>query len=381
MTRRIPTRLPLALVVPLVLGALGCAQDLPEPELIIKPRVLAIKTAVTVPLVEDPADAETPKAEALPFETVNIEPFIVGPEGPIDPDSLDLVWIACELTPGQGLLACIQEAMPISLDEIPMCEAPSFEDLMGEELPEALSPCLVARAFAPDFVVPFSANVFVGGSIELTMIGGPPAGEDGTDTDTCAAELLSGEHDLPDDCLYAVQRLNVGPIELLISIAADFGFEIPGVEVPDPEDIPEPDRHPRISEVRVGQISEGEQIGDALEISEGEVVQATLESTLQVEIDSPEDDLQSYLIPVNNGESYEERDERYSGRWFRTWGQQLASGSDDPMSYNQWTLVQGEQDERETPPGDRARMYYVVRDGRQGVNWFWFEVEALPAPE
>jgi hypothetical protein len=20
-------------------------------------------------------------------------------------------------------------------------------------------------------------------------------------------------------------------------------------------------------------------------------------------------------------------------------------------------------------------MYYVVRDGRQGVNWFWFELE------
>jgi hypothetical protein len=44
-------------------------------------------------------------------------------------------------------------------------------------------------------------------------------------------------------------------------------------------------------------------------------------------------------------------------------------------------LTPGEQDETETPPDDIARMYYVVRDGRQGVNWFWFELETtLPEP-
>jgi hypothetical protein len=49
------------------------------------------------------------------------------------------------------------------------------------------------------------------------------------------------------------------------------------------------------------------------------------------------------------------------------------------MSYDQWLLVQGEQDELEMPVDNRARLYYAVRDGRQGVNWFWFEVEVTPA--
>lgn len=349
--------------------------DLPDARVIISHRVLAIRTAVTTSLNPDPElDADRPKAQALPFETVEITPFIVNEDGEVDPESLDIVWLACELSPGQGLFACIREAFPLTLDEIPECSTPSFDDLMGEELPELDSPCLIAREGTPEYTVPLSANVFVGGAIELTMIAGVPGG---TTTDTCAAELLGDEYDLPDDCLYAVQRLNLGPVELLLSIAAGLGFEIPGFEVPDPEDIPEPDRNMRISEVRVGVINDdGEQVGDAFIVGPGDVFEVPLESTLQIEVDSPEEDLQTFLIPVNNGESFEERDEAYQGEWYRTWGKLLSGTSDDPMSYNQWTLSQGEQDETEIPPGDRARIYYVVRDGRQGVNWLWFEVEA-----
>ena len=356
----------------------GCAIDLPDPRLIISNRVLAIRTAVTGPLLpEDPDLADRPKAEALPFETVTLEPFIVDAEGPLDPDSLDLVWIACDLLPGQGLFACLQDAMPLSLDDLPACEAPDFNALLGGsgELPENVSPCLIAREGTPEYVVPLSANVFISGSIELTMIGGVP---DGTDTDTCARELLSGEYDLPNDCLYAVQRLEVGPIEQLLVLADMFGAPIPGFEVPAPEDVPEPDRNPRISEVRVGLVDdEGKQVGDAQVIAAGDLVQAPLGATVQIEVDSPEEDLQTYRIPVNNGESYDERQETYAGDWFLTWGRLLAGTNDDPMSYNQWFLEQGDQDEDERPTDDRARMYYVVRDGRQGVNWFWFELEVV----
>jgi hypothetical protein len=365
----------------LSLGAVimsACAQDLPEPNLIINHRVLAIRTAVTTPLIPDPdpmVDLLTPKAQALPFETVEITPFIVNPEGPVDPEQLDIVWIACELTLGQGLFACLQEAMPLSLDELPECSEPSLDELMGDELPEFENPCLIAREGTPEFVVPLSANVFIGGSLELTMIAGVP---DGTSTDDCAAELLRGEYDLPNDCLFAVQRLNVGPIEQLLVLAQMFGIEIPGFEVPDPEDVPDADRNPRITEVRVGLVDEeGEQIGDAFIIPQGGMVEAPRDATMQIEIDSPEEDLQTYLVPVNNGESYEERSETYDGAWFRTWGTMLSASSDDPSSFNRWTLTQGEQDEGETPVEDRARLYYVVRDGRQGVNWFWFEVQVV----
>jgi hypothetical protein len=361
-----------------MLATVGCAMDLPDERLIISHRVLAIRTAVTMPLVPDPElDADRPKAQALPFETVELTPFIVNQDGIVDPDGLDVVWLACELTPGQGLFACVSESFPTTLAEIPDCEIPDITQLSGEELPELVSPCLIAREGTPEYVVPLSANVFVGGSIELTMIAGVPGG---TSTDECAKQLLADEYDLPNDCLYAVQRLNVGPVELLVQLAAEFGVEIPGIEVPEPEDVPEPDRNPRITEIRVGAIdAEGMQLGNAQIVSSGDVFSAPLGTTLQIEVDSPEEDLQTFLIPVNNGESYEERSEAYQGDWYRTWGEFLSGSSDDPMSYNQWTLVQGEQDETETPPGDRARLYYSVRDGRQGVNWFWFEVEVTPA--
>lgn len=372
MTARRPLAL-LACCVPLLAGA--CAMELPDPRLIIDHRVLAIRTEVFQPLVPNPdpqVDALTPKAQALPFETVRITPFIVNPEGPVDPDSLDALWIACELTPGQGLFGCLQAAMPLTLEDLPECVAPSLSELGGDELPEPESPCLIARQGAPDYAVPLSANVFIGGAIELTLIAGVPQG---TPTDTCAAELLRGEFDLPNDCLYAVQRLKLGPIEELLVLAQMFGGEIPGVEAPDPQDIPEPDRNPRISEVRVGILSEDEQIGEAFIIAAGDLVTAPRETVLQVEIDSPREDLQTYLIPVNNGESFDERSEAYQGDWYRTWGVLLSETSDDPSSFNQWGLSQDTQDEGEAPAGDRARMYYVVRDGRQGVNWFWFELQ------
>jgi hypothetical protein len=378
-------RLAPLLLAPLVLGA--CASDLPEAGLIISHRVLAIRTAVTTPLTPDPElDGDRPKAQALPFETVEITPFIVNPEGEVDPDSLDVIWLACQLTPGQGLFSCLSSSFPTTLADIPECEIPSFSDLSGEELPEPISPCLIAREGTPEYVVPLSANVFVGGAVELTMIAGVPGG---TSTDTCASEILGGAFDLPDDCLFAVQRLSLGPIEQLVLLAAEFGVEIPGVELPEPDEVPEPDRNPRISEIRFGIVNtDGEQVGDAFVIQSGDLVSAPIGATVQVEVDSPEDDLQVFQIPVNNGESFEDRDEAYQGDWYRTWGTLLSGSSDDPMSYNQWQLEPGEQDvqpgeDGELVVGDRVRMFYTVRDGRQGVNWFWFELELgepLPTP-
>lgn len=368
-------------LIPVAL-ALGCATDLPEQGLIIDTRVLAIKTTVTTPLIPDPADADTPKAQALPFETVTIEPFVVTPTGPIEPDSIDPVWIACELAAGQGLFACIQAAMPLTLDELPECVAPSFMDLEGASaLPEPVSPCSIGRTGVPEYTVPLSANVFIGGAIELTMIAGSPTG---TSTDDCARELLAGEYELPNDCIYAVQRLSVGPIEQLLALANTFGVPLEGFEVPDPEDIPESDRHPRITEVRVNLLdAQGEPASESIPVGLGELVQVPLGVAIRVDVVSPAEDLQVFPVAINNGESFEDRDEAYEGRWYRTWGTLLANGSDDPESYNEWTFLPGAQDPRDepAPPDDRARLYYVVRDGRQGVDWFWFEVETVAIEE
>jgi hypothetical protein len=340
---------------------------LPDPNQIIRTRVLAVRTSVTQPLLPDMEP--TTRAQALPFETVEIEPFIVGPDGPIDPDSLDPVWLACELLPGSTLLTCLQDAMPLELDEIPECPAPDFGALMGDELPSPPSPCVVGRTGVPSHTVPLSVNTFVGGSVELTMI----AGDDGTSTDACARPFLDGEYELPNECLYAVQRLTIGPPEYFAHVLSQLGFEIPGFEAPDPEDVPEPDRNPRISTFEASVLDEDGEPGDATALAPGDVIELDLDETLRIDVTQPEDDLQEFLVPVNNGESFETDTEAYSAQWYRSWGRLLNGSSNDPESYNEWTFVEDVQDETREPEDDRAFMYYVVRDGRQGVAWWWFE--------
>lgn len=342
--------------------------ELPDSSLIIRPRLLAIRTSVTQSLA--PEMEATTRAQALPFETVSIEPFIVGPDGPIDPGVLDPVWLACELPPAAGLGSCIRAAIPIDFDDLVQCPTPSFDDLEGEELPEPPSPCFIARAGSPEFTVPFSPNSLIGGQIELTMVSGEP-GE--ISTDACLDPFLAGESDLPDRCLYGVQRLNLGPPEYLASVLAGFGVEIPGFEAPDPEDVPEPDRNPRILEVKTAILDDDGEPGELVVVAAGDSVQLDLDEMLRIEITQPEDDLQTYEVPINDGEDFEETQEVYDGRYYRTWGETLSLESDDPDAFNEWSFVQGLQDEDASPPDDRAFLYYVVRDGRQGVDWFWLE--------
>jgi hypothetical protein len=87
-----------------------------------------------------------------------------------------------------------------------------------------------------------------------------------------------------------------------------------------------------------------------------------------------------YVIHLDFGESFGCRVEVYEGDWYRTWGTLLSNDSDDPVSYNTWRMVPGQQDDIESdiPPDGRATLYYVLRDDRQGVEWFWFHVQVEP---
>jgi hypothetical protein len=339
---------------------------------------LAIQTEVTTPLpfIEEEPDAAG-RAQALPFEGVTITPFLVDPKGPIDPADVDPVWIACEMSPGQGLFGCIQEQFPLELDDIPACPEVDFLTVDLEDPPPSVSPCVISRSFAPEYTVPFSQNLFVGGDIELTMIAGPP---EGTSTEACAEPILAGESQLPNDCLYAVQRLSLGPVEWMGALLEEFGIEIEGLEAVDPEDLPDADRNPRITMIESTIIGADGQASETVEVADGDTITTRLGETVRITTTSPEGDLQTYQIEVNNGESFEDEQEVYFGSWFVTWGDLLAGSSDDPESFNEVTLVQGSQDEDETPPDGEGHIFYVQADSRQGVAWWHLRLEVLPEP-
>lgn len=366
----------------------ACGGDLPISERIASTRVLAIRSEVITPLPLMPEDPELgTRAEALPFEEVRLTPWVVTPQGPLDltgPD-FDPVWIACNLGPGRGLFGCIKDALPTSLADIPECPVPALAGLGGDPmaLPETPSPCILPADNvddgAQDFVVPLASALLLGGDLEITMISRSPGSPT---TEECAAPFLNDETELPDDCLYAVQRVAVGPTERLLALAAMFQIQLPPElgDPPDPEDIPDGDRNPRIQDFQVFLIHPDADDEDLGPQPRGAVIQADPGDTLKIVTNAPEGDLQAYLVPINGGAGGSEpRDEAYDGSWFRTWGTLLANGSDDPMSMDDWTMRRGAQDETETAPDNLAHLFYVLRDGRLGVDWWWISVE-LPPP-
>ncbi len=384
-----PRRFGLLAAVAGTLLSTACGDMLPPARLIVSTRVLGMKMEVSQALpIGDPEDTEQLgiRCEALPFETVELTPLIADPEGVQSPAIIDPLWIACELPPGQGLFACTQGAIPTDLSALPECPQTTLfdltpEDLAGGELPEFPSPCIIADDGDPDglqeFTVPLTQNVLIGGDIELVMFGHEP---NGPSTTECANALLTGETELDNLCIQAVQRLTVGPIERLLELAESFGLDFPD-GLPTSTEIPDGDRNPRI-ESFVVELQRPDGASESLgEVENGGAISAQEGDIVKITAEAPERYLQEYLVPINGGrDGYETRVEDYSGSWFITWGGLLSGGSNDPVSKNEWTLSRSDDDDVNLPSNNRATLYYVIRDNRQGVDWWSLHVDVTPAP-
>lgn len=364
----------------------GCGDPLPSSQRIASTRVLALRSEVIVPIVPEDDPGAPTRAQALPFEQVRLTPFIVDAAGPIAPAMIEPIYLACVLQPIDGLFACLQRAIPTELAKIPECPIPSLADIDPSELslPEPPSPCRLPPDAVDDGIqeltIPFASSLLIGGDLEITMIGraGAPS------TDECARQLLSGETQVDNECIYAVTRLSIGPIERLFLLISMFGVELPPEfgEPPDPASVPDGDRNTRITSFEVTVVHHDETMEEPVLVDRGGEVSVVLGDTLNITTIAPAEELQNYPVAVNNGESYEDRRETYNGRWFTSWGTLLAGSSDDPESYNEWGMAPREQQEEpERPEGDVATLFYVLRDDRAGVDWWWMKVKVDPNSE
>jgi hypothetical protein len=357
----------------LIAGAIACGSELPLPERIASTRPLAVR----VEAVDPTADPEEPvRAEVLPTERVRLVPFIVDPHGPLSvqtiTDAIEPVWLACPLRPIEGLFGCLSARTPLAPDTIEACPESTLAGVEGlEDLPTTVAPCQLTGGSPgrPELDVPLDPTFIVGGDLEVTMVGHVPGR---SSTSACLEHLLQGPDTFDEDCLFVTQRVPVGPEALLRQLALDLGLASPEQLGPLPETIPDPDAHPRIVLFFATVYdASGDEIG-RFHIERGDVLELPAGARLEIETEAPEDDLQVYLVP-RDGESFAERREVYRGRWYRTWGTLVSSTSNDPVSFNTWTLEEGPQDDAEPPEG-RATLYYVLRDDRQGVDWWWFHV-------
>ena len=357
-----------------LLSASGCGMGLPNPELVVFTRPLAMRVEVIESVIVDPPNAQ-PRAQALPFDRVSLQPFLGGVNGPVDPASLDAVYLACPRTSSQGTFGCYDEQIPLRLDELPACDTPSLTGFDFENIPPPQGPCLVDRGVSvAEYVVPFDTNLLSGGNPEILMIAGV---EGGPDTDACAERLLVDRSVDDERCIFQTQSVTVGPFEQLAVLAEDLGVELPFDVPEDPSEIPDFDRHPRITRFAYAPIDErlGDPTGDFTDIPLGATIQIDPDARIRIETSSPEEDLQTFPI-VTGDNSLQLDDELYFGSWLRTWGSTLSGTSDNPDSFNEYALTPTSDDEEDVPPNGRSTVYYVLQDSRAGVNWWWFQVEA-----
>lgn len=367
--RRSATVAGVSLGLGLGVGA-ACGPELPLSERIANTRPLAVRMEVQDPAA-DPADAI--RAEALPFETVELIPWFVDPKGPVDDVAdLDPIWVACVLAPGEPLTSCLRTLQPLTLDEIEDCPTPDLGDLEDpENVPETPRPCRITGGTPghPQLVVPLDFNFLLGGDIEITMLGS--AGSDVT-TSECAERFLGEADSIPQDCRIVAQRLPIGPDAALLQLASELGIDLGDALGPVPDQIPDADRNPRILTFDVDVRDASGNLIESVETSPGDTLDVPYGSVLDIRTEASENDLQTYLIPEDSA-TWVEVQEAYDGAWFRTWGDLLSSSSNDPQSFNSWAMVPGAQDD-ERPDDDRAVLYYVLRDGRAGVDWWWISV-------
>ena len=363
-----------------VAATAACGDMLPLEERIASTRPLAARVEV---VGDSAGEDEAVRAEALPVETIRVVPFIVDDEAPLSEEDIESevepIWIACNMQPLQGLFGCISGRIPISLEDIPDCEPVDPSALSGDldDFPLPPNPCRLTEGTParPQMQVPIDPTFLIGGDLEITMFGHTPGGGD---SEVCARAVLEEEDEVPTSCIVTTLRAPIGPDGELSALADMFGLgdviELP----PPPDEVPDPDRNPRIATFDV-KVFDGEDFNVAnFEVARGDTIEVVAGHRIEIETETPEEDLQTYLIP-RDGDEFEERDELLEGRWFRTWGELLSSDSDDRESKNTWTMVQGEQDEEELPPDGRATLYYVLRDDRQGVDWWWFHVDVVTA--
>lgn len=362
------------------LVAAGCGMGLPLEERIAGIRPLAVRVEIDDPAV---ADGDPVRTEGLPFDNVRMYPFIADVDGPLElpriEDELQPRWLACNLGPNEGLGSCLASTAPLSPSDVPECPPVDLAaiDPAAGEFPTFPSPCEITTGTAsqPEFTIPFDFGFLFGGDIEVTMVAQQP-GEGNAGTDECFEQLLAGTNNFDSGCFYVASRVPVGPDAVLIDLASQFGLpEIEGLgEFPDP--VPDPDTHPRIQNFVVRELDEDGNEVAVFQVERGGAINVKAGNQLDIETQAPEDDLQIYSIPTEDG--FVDEQESYEGLWYTTWGTLLSSSSDDPLSLNSWSLERGEQDEEgNLPPGDRATLFYVLRDGRNGVDWWWFHADVV----
>lgn len=292
------------------------------------------------------ADATRTFHEALPGDTIRFEPLVADEDGPLAPEDLSARWVLCPaneclegLSTADALEPCDEELPYTDIQTCSLGDEPIATWRMGDVPLDLESPSIFALAFGPNVAYVASRHDDPGAS-------------------ACVRALRDRES--LDGCMLMLRDVSIGPVSALIEAAEAFGIEIElseeGLELL----LAEPrNRNPEAQQFAVSIDS-----GDAIEVTHGSTIQATIGDEIEVTWVAEEDDFDDYEVELS-GETVEVQ-EQVRGRWYLD----RRSSRFAPLDTSVRWSVEG-------APGI-AHLFFVLGDdgGSEVWGWLTFDISA-----
>ncbi|NVB42140.1 hypothetical protein G6O69_30235 [Pseudenhygromyxa sp. WMMC2535] len=230
-------------VLVVLLGVIGCGFQLPSPNYLSQPLVVAVRAEVlefgVFPDRSASAEASLPAiVEVMPGDSVELEPVILDVDGlPFDPEGLDSIWFQC------GFLSRCVSGSELAVDLDVPCD--TLEDYDGGER------CRLGEGDGRfRFEVPEIDAGYRGDTEYMGLYG--VIAWDGQSAQTCWERRVALDEAI-EGCAFVEYELHYGPTWLLQIYADALGFDevVHLEEIPGPALAQEPNRRPALSALSV----------------------------------------------------------------------------------------------------------------------------------
>lgn len=329
-----------------MLVATACTPPIEPAWLVSKPRELAIEVEVAAqgPFGERIVPGPRTPRDALPLDTLAMRAVVVDPDGPIDPDALEGMWLLC-----QGVGNCLVRD-PVA--ERSLCTdqeiQPTAPCRFGDGGSASLTIGEIPSMF-PD--APPSVFDLVSGPT-VAFVGSPP---DGPGLERCVARLDARER--LDGCLLMERVLGLGPLGELVDQLIAAGID-PGITDGAETLLERPrNNNPAVEAVRV---SFGR---ESLLVPVGGRVAVPYDAAIVMTVEPTDADLDGYEVVLGD-ETVLLTDDLDTQWWF-----------DREVDLEEAPLGQLWVRWRAGAATGTVRAYVALRDNRSGEAWGWLDLE------
>lgn len=323
-------------------AATACTPALDPPWVLARARELGMRVEVVAqgPYGLSLDDTRPSVNEALPLDTVEITPFVAGPDGEVAVGDLDPQWYLCR-EPASCLLLAEPNALPPCDVEFLLPEqtcALSGDDTLTLTLGD------FTPAETPEAV--FAIN-------SPPSVGLVASTDQGPGTDACLGAI--GARESLEGCLWTERTLSLGSVGEVVESLELLGYElelseslVPLLGVPR-------NHNPSVQEFQVTVD------GEATMHATGSTVVVPRRAAVVVQYLPSDDDIDRYEVEIDGATV--QLEDQLGGRWFAS--REVTEFDDRGINSLVW------QAERTEP----VRIHFVVRDDRRAEAWGWLDFE------